>query len=157
MKKRRLAQLASHWHTLTPPHLHTLIPAHPHIHTPSHPLTSTPAHPHGRSSPLQAERVKVDGEEARYQAERRREAIERAKTHLYYQTDRVKQFHVRTQAVLLYFISFSLRSLSTALYKNHTNDMSCSIASPKTSCSPHSQLLRKGVGSLAIGMRLPVV
>ena len=33
-------------------------------------------------------------EEAKYQAEKRKEAIERAKTLLYYQTDRVKQFHV---------------------------------------------------------------
>ena len=38
--------------------------------------------------------MKVDVEEAKYQAERRKEAIERAKTLLYYQTDRVKQFHV---------------------------------------------------------------
>lgn len=39
--------------------------------------------------------MKVDEEEAQYQAERRKEAIERAKTLLYYQTDRAKQFHVR--------------------------------------------------------------
>ena len=38
--------------------------------------------------------MKVDLEEAQYQAERRKEAIERAKTLLYHQTDRVKQFHV---------------------------------------------------------------
>ena len=38
--------------------------------------------------------MKVDIEEAKYQAEKRREAIEKAKTLLYYQTDRVKQFHV---------------------------------------------------------------
>jgi len=37
--------------------------------------------------------VEVDLEEAQYQAERRKEAIERAKTLLYHQTDRVKQFH----------------------------------------------------------------
>ena len=47
----------------------------------------------GHSIP-QEEKVKVDVEEAKYQSERRKEAIERAKTLLYYQTDRVKQFHV---------------------------------------------------------------
>lgn len=38
--------------------------------------------------------MKVDMEEAKYQSEQRKEAIERAKTLLYHQTDRVKQFHV---------------------------------------------------------------
>ena len=42
----------------------------------------------------QEERVKVDIEEAKFQAAKRKEAIERAKTLLYYQTDRVKKFHV---------------------------------------------------------------
>ena len=45
---------------------------------------------------LQEERKKVDIEEAKYQAQKRKEAIERAKTLQYYQTDRVKTFHVRT-------------------------------------------------------------
>ena len=48
---------------------------------------------------LQAERVKIDLEEAKYQADKRKEAIERAKTLLYYQTDRVKQFHVSSEYV----------------------------------------------------------
>ncbi|MGH0147967.1 UNVERIFIED_CONTAM: hypothetical protein FKN15_040968 [Acipenser sinensis] len=39
------------------------------------------------------EKRKIDFEEAQYQAEKRREAIERAKTLQYYQTDRVKGFH----------------------------------------------------------------
>ncbi|XP_046568387.1 coiled-coil domain-containing protein 173-like [Haliotis rubra] len=39
------------------------------------------------------ERVKVDLEEAQYQAAQRKEAIEKAKTQQYYQTDRVKAFH----------------------------------------------------------------
>ncbi|XP_065053618.1 cilia- and flagella- associated protein 210-like [Rhopilema esculentum] len=39
------------------------------------------------------ERVKLDIEEAKLQAEKRKEAIERAKTLQYYQTDRVKEFH----------------------------------------------------------------
>ena len=43
---------------------------------------------------LQEERVKLDIEEAKLQAEKRKEAIERAKTLQYYQTDRVKEFHV---------------------------------------------------------------
>lgn len=41
------------------------------------------------------ERKLKDIEEAKYQAERRKEAIDRAKTQQYYQTDRVKGFHVR--------------------------------------------------------------
>ena len=36
----------------------------------------------------------MDIEEAKFQAEKRKEAIERAKTLLYYQTDRIKKFHV---------------------------------------------------------------
>ena len=36
----------------------------------------------------------VDVEEAKFQAIQRREAIDRAKTQQYYQTDRVKNFHV---------------------------------------------------------------
>lgn len=36
----------------------------------------------------------VDKEEAEYQERKRKEAIEKAKTQLYYQTDRVKGFHV---------------------------------------------------------------
>ena len=43
----------------------------------------------------QEERVKIDIEEAKHQAQKRKEAIERAKTLQYYQTDRVKTFHVR--------------------------------------------------------------
>ena len=43
----------------------------------------------------QEEKVKIDKEEAKHQAQKRKEAIERAKTLQYYQTDRVKTFHVR--------------------------------------------------------------
>ena len=45
----------------------------------------------------QAERVKIDIEEAKFQAEERRKAIEKAKTLLYHQTDRVKKFHVSSR------------------------------------------------------------
>lgn len=38
--------------------------------------------------------MKIDEEEAKFQAEKRKIAIERAKTLLYYQTDRVKQLNV---------------------------------------------------------------
>lgn len=41
------------------------------------------------------ERKILDLEEAKYQAEKRKEAIEKAKAQQYYQTDRVKGFHVR--------------------------------------------------------------
>lgn len=40
------------------------------------------------------ERKLLDIEEAKYQAQIRKEAIEKAKTQQYYQTDRVKGFHV---------------------------------------------------------------
>eukprot|EP00794_Sanderia_malayensis_P003148 gene3148-3617_t len=46
-----------------------------------------------REEKEEEERKKIDIEEARLQAEKRREAIERAKTLQYYQTDRVKEFH----------------------------------------------------------------
>lgn len=45
----------------------------------------------------QAERVKIDIEEAKFQAEERRKAIEKAKTLLYHQTDKVKKFHVSSR------------------------------------------------------------
>ena len=40
------------------------------------------------------EKVKIDIEEAKFQANQRKEAIEKASTMVYYQTDRVKTFHV---------------------------------------------------------------
>lgn len=39
------------------------------------------------------ERIQIDIEEAKYQAQQRKEAIDKAKTQQYYQTDRVKGFH----------------------------------------------------------------
>lgn len=44
---------------------------------------------------MQRKRSEIDAEEAKYQAEQRKKAIERARTLLYYQTDRVKQLNVR--------------------------------------------------------------
>ena len=38
--------------------------------------------------------MKIDIEEAKFQANQRKEAIEKARTMVYYQTDRVKAFHV---------------------------------------------------------------
>ncbi|XP_033639467.1 coiled-coil domain-containing protein 173-like isoform X1 [Asterias rubens] len=46
-----------------------------------------------REEKEEAERVQVDIGEAKFQAQRRKEAIEKAKTLQYYQTDRVKGFH----------------------------------------------------------------
>lgn len=46
-----------------------------------------------REAKEEEERVKVDIEEAKFQAKRRQEAIEKAKTLQYFQTDRVKSFH----------------------------------------------------------------
>jgi len=46
-----------------------------------------------REEKEEEERTLIDIEEAKYQAQKRKEAIERAKTQQYYQTDRVKGFH----------------------------------------------------------------
>ncbi|XP_072029416.1 cilia- and flagella- associated protein 210-like [Amphiura filiformis] len=46
-----------------------------------------------REAKEEEERVQIDIEEAKFQAARRKEAIEQAKTLQYYQTDRVKGFH----------------------------------------------------------------
>lgn len=48
-----------------------------------------------REAKKEEERKQLDIEEAKYQAQKRKEAIEKAKTLQYYQTDRVKNFHVR--------------------------------------------------------------
>jgi len=46
------------------------------------------------------ERRKIDIEEALFQAEKRKAAIEKAKLEQYYQTDRVKGFHVSACDIL---------------------------------------------------------
>lgn len=56
------------------------------------------------------ERKLIDIEEANYQAQIRKEAIEKAKTQQYYQTDRVKEFHVCVSHLLTdYSGGFCLR------------------------------------------------
>ena len=47
------------------------------------------------------ERKKIDIEEALFQAEKRKAAIEKAKLQQYYQTDRVKGLHVSAYDILL--------------------------------------------------------
>lgn len=47
-----------------------------------------------REEKEEQERIKVDNEERDFQAQCRKDAIERAKTLLYHQTDHVKTFHV---------------------------------------------------------------
>ncbi|XP_060066979.1 cilia- and flagella- associated protein 210-like [Ylistrum balloti] len=46
-----------------------------------------------REQKEEEERQQIDLEEAKFQAQQRKEAIEKAKTQQYYQTDRVKSFH----------------------------------------------------------------
>jgi len=46
-----------------------------------------------REEAEEQKRVKIDIEEAKFQAEQRKHAIEQAKTKQYYQSDRVKEFH----------------------------------------------------------------
>lgn len=52
---------------------------------------------------IQNARIKIDEEEAKFQAKEREKAIEKAKTLLYYQTDRVRQPNV-SLATLYYTI-----------------------------------------------------
>lgn len=52
---------------------------------------------HLREEKEEAEKKQIDLEEAKYQASQRREAIDKAKTQQYYQTDRVKAFHSALQ------------------------------------------------------------
>ena len=47
-----------------------------------------------REQKEEEERKLIDIEEAKFQQAQRKEAIEKAKTQQYYQTDRVKGFHV---------------------------------------------------------------
>lgn len=53
-----------------------------------------------REEKEERERQEVDRREAEFQAQQRREAIERAQTLLYHQTDRLKHFHVGMVAML---------------------------------------------------------
>lgn len=48
---------------------------------------------HQRKAKQEEEKTAVDLEEAKFQAQKRTEAIEKAKTQLYYQSDRIKAFH----------------------------------------------------------------
>ena len=48
-----------------------------------------------REEKEEEEKKKIDIEEAKFQAKKRKEAIEKAKTAQYFQTDRIKSFHVR--------------------------------------------------------------
>lgn len=50
------------------------------------------------------ERKQTDIEEAKFQEQKRKEAIEKAKTLQYYQNDRVKRFHV---SILIFFCCIS--------------------------------------------------
>jgi len=52
------------------------------------------------------ERRKIDIEEALFQAEKRKAAIEKAKLQQYYQTDRVKRLHVSAYDMLLQYTTF---------------------------------------------------
>lgn len=54
-----------------------------------------------REEKEETERLQIDIEEAKYQASQRREAIDKAKTQQYYQTDRVKAFHVSRCFIIL--------------------------------------------------------
>lgn len=53
-------------------------------------------------------RKQIDIEEANYKEQKRKEAIEKAKTQLYYQTDRVKAFHVSITLASCYILNFRI-------------------------------------------------
>lgn len=61
-----------------------------------------------REEKEEQERIKGDNEEMEFQAQSRKDAIERAKTLLYHQTDRVKTFHVRINTFSVYSVGVFL-------------------------------------------------
>ncbi len=64
-----------------------------------------------REQKEEQERRAIDIEEAQFQAQKRREAIERAKTQQYYQTDRVKGFHVSATLYIWVDVAYIGRTL----------------------------------------------
>ena len=62
-----------------------------------------------REQKEEQERCQVDIEEAKFQAAKRKDAIEKAKTQQYYQTDRVKGFHVSISRITKSHITFNIR------------------------------------------------
>lgn len=61
-----------------------------------------------REEKEEQERIKVDNEERDFQAQCRKDAIERAKTLLYHQTDHVKTFHVSLTCLCVYSVGMLL-------------------------------------------------
>ena len=62
-----------------------------------------------REEAEEAGRQLVDIEEAKYQAQKRKEAIEKAKTAQYFQTDSLKSFHVKFTMFLYVIILLKLK------------------------------------------------
>ncbi len=62
------------------------------------------------------ERKQIDIEEAKYQAQIRKEAIEKAKTQQYYQSDRVKGFHVRVSHYSITLLSCEMLVETISLF-----------------------------------------
>ena len=61
-----------------------------------------------REEAEEQKRVKIDIEEAKFQAEQRKHAIEQAKTKQYYQSDRVKEFHVSSDFFSFVFLTLKI-------------------------------------------------
>lgn len=68
-----------------------------------------------REQKEEEEKQAIDLEEAKYQAQKRKEAIEKAKTQQYYQTDRVKNFHVSKSFVNIYNLVIKIIESSQSL------------------------------------------
>jgi len=64
--------------------------------------------------------MQIDLEEAQFQAHQRKDAIERAKTQQYYQTDRVKSFHVSLTLSLVKITSLCISSSNIIEMNRHT-------------------------------------
>ncbi|XP_013402738.1 coiled-coil domain-containing protein 173-like [Lingula anatina] len=78
-----------------------------------------------REEKEEAERKQVDLEEAQFQAQKRKEAIEKAKTLQYYQTDRVKGFHsalMFTEVLKEREAQLELKRLKEKAYEGKDND-----------------------------------
>ena len=70
------------------------------------------------------EKKQIDIEEAKYHAQKRKEAIEKAKTQQYYQTDRVKKFHVsrlNINSLFLLVLQYTLVESFILFNKDLTN------------------------------------
>ncbi|XP_060113416.1 cilia- and flagella- associated protein 210 [Heteronotia binoei] len=77
---------------------------------------------------IEEERRKIDLEEAKYQAQKRKEAIEKAKIDQYYQSDRVKGFHnalLLTEVLKEREAQIKFQKIKQNLYQSKDEEIEC--------------------------------